>query len=87
MSTTIPKPARRPRVTTIVWGSVILAIALLLLISQFVALAVDPVVVALGLLVGVGLALVIGGALSLRSRTAEDHRDDDPLRDHEATPY
>ncbi len=83
MSTTSQKPAHRPRVTTIVWGSVILVIALLLLVSQFVDLAVDPVVVALGLLVGVGLALVIGGALSLRSRAAEDHRDDDPLSDHE----
>lgn len=72
----------RPRLLTIVWGSVILAIATLLLAGQVVELSIDPVIVALGLLVGVGLALVAGGILSLRSRPTEDRRDgpdDDPL--------
>ncbi|WP_104118788.1 hypothetical protein [Arthrobacter sp. B1805] len=72
MSTSITEQKRRPRVTTIVWGALILAIALLVLLSQFIALSIDPVVVALGLLIGVGLALVAGGILSLRSRATAD---------------
>ncbi|MBG6226144.1 choline-glycine betaine transporter [Arthrobacter sp. CAN_A2] len=82
MSTALNGPKRRPRLVTIVWGSVILAIASLLLVSQFVQLSVDPVIVALGLLVGVGLALVTGGILSLRSGPTEnglDERHDDTL--------
>lgn len=75
MSTPIPGPKRRPRVVTIVWGAVILAVAGLVLLGQFVALDIDPVVVALGLLVGVGLSLVAGGILSLRTRTT-DNQDD-----------
>lgn len=73
----IPRP-RRARLVTIVWGLVILIVAGLLLVSQFVALSIDPVVVALGLLVGVGLALVAGGLLSLRGRgTPVDDGDTD----------
>ena len=72
MSTLLSRPKRRARVATIVWGALILAVALLLLVGQFVTLSIDPVVVALGLLVGVGLSLVIGGVLSLRTRQADD---------------
>lgn len=82
MSTALDGTKRHPRLLTIVWGSVILAVASLLLVSQVVELSIDPVIVALGLLVGVGLALVAGGILSLRSRpTAEGREDphDDPL--------
>lgn len=78
MSTSLTRPKRRARVVTIVWGAVLLAVAVLLLVSQFIPLTIDPVIVALGLLVGVGLSLVAGGILSLRTRpTPEDH-DDDP---------
>lgn len=68
MSTAITPPPRRVRLVTVVWGMVILTVAGLLLAGQFIALSIDPVVVALGLLVGVGLALVAGGLLSLRGR-------------------
>ena len=76
MSTSISAPKRRARVVTIVWGAGILTIAGLVLLSQFIALSIDPVVVALGLLIGVGLSLVAGGILSLRARTAADSQDD-----------
>lgn len=77
MSTPITERKHRPRVTTIIWGAVILAVSLLVLLGQFIELSIDPVVVALGLLVGVGLALIAGGILSLRPRTGADDRDDD----------
>ncbi|WP_434993391.1 hypothetical protein [Arthrobacter sp. Ld5] len=76
MSTTPNRTKHRTRLVTVVWGSVILAIATLLLVGQVVELSIDPVIVALGLLVGVGLALVAGGILSLRSRPVPDQRDD-----------
>ncbi|MHA7208880.1 hypothetical protein [Arthrobacter sp. MDT1-65] len=76
MSTSLTRPKRRARVVTIVWGAVLLAVAVLILVGQFVSLTIDPVIVALGLLVGVGLSLVAGGILSLRTRpTPEDHDD------------
>ena len=68
------RTGRTVRTVTITWGAVILVIAGLLLVSQFVTLAMDPVMVALGLLVGVGVALVTGGLLSLRSRP-DEHAD------------
>ncbi len=68
MSTSITQPEPRPRVTTIVWGVVLLIIPALILAGQFFAISIDPVILTLGLLVGVGLSLVIGGILSLRSR-------------------
>ncbi|WP_298254790.1 hypothetical protein [uncultured Arthrobacter sp.] len=68
MSTSLTPPEPSPRVTTVVWGTVLLIIAALVLAGQFFALSIDPVILTLGLLVGVGLSLVIGGILSLRSR-------------------
>lgn len=81
MSTLLPVPKRRARVVTIVWGAVILALAGLILAGQFFALSIDPVVVALGLLIGVGLSLVLGGVLSLRTRQAadDDEQSDDSV--------
>lgn len=72
MSTSVTRAKSRPRIVTIVWGATILALATLLLLGQLVSLAIDPVVVALGLLIGVGLSLVAGGLLSLRSRPTTD---------------
>ncbi|MEC5199091.1 hypothetical protein RCH21_001315 [Arthrobacter sp. PL16] len=79
MSTSVTARPRRARVVTIVWGAVILSIAALLLVSQFVTLSIDPVVVALGLLIGVGLSLVAGGLLSLRGRPERTDQDDTGL--------
>lgn len=82
MSTSITERKRRPRATTIIWGALILAVAALLLLGQFFALSIDPVVVALGLLIGVGLALVAGGILSLRSAAPETAPDAGQGADH-----
>lgn len=68
MSTSLTPPEPRPRVTTIVWGVVLLIIPALILAGQFFAISIDPVILTLGLLVGVGLSLVIGGIFSLRAR-------------------
>ncbi|MFJ6001484.1 hypothetical protein [Arthrobacter sp. NPDC092385] len=76
MSTSIAARRRRTRVVTVVWGAGILAVAVLILLGQFFALSIDPVVVALGLLVGVGLSLIAGGILSLRSRPSSEEQDD-----------
>ncbi len=83
MSTSLTPTRSRPRVGTISWGVVLLVAAALLLAGQFFSLSIDPVILTLGLLVGVGLSLVIGGVLSLGSRRtdASDHLDRD---DHEA---
>ncbi len=78
MSTSVSAPKRRARIITIVWGAVILALATLVLLSEVVSLSVDPVVVALGLLIGVGLSLVAGGLLSLRFRQSAHDEDDEP---------
>lgn len=72
MSTSVTASKRRPRIVTIVWGVVVLAIAALILVGEFTTLSIDPVIVSLGVLVGIGLALIAGGIVSLRSRTTED---------------
>jgi predicted phage tail protein len=67
MSTVTPRK-RRTRIGTVIWGAALLTVGVLVLLGELAAVSVDPVVVALGLLVGVGLSLIIGGVLSLRNR-------------------
>ncbi|KNC19950.1 hypothetical protein AC792_03540 [Arthrobacter sp. RIT-PI-e] len=72
MSTVIPPHRRRVRAGTVIWGVTLLAVGLLVLIGEVSAIPLDPVLVALGLLLGVGVSLILGGLLSLRARPAED---------------
>lgn len=56
---------RRPvRTSTIVWGLLLIAAGLLILVWLLTDIAFDPVVVLLGLTLGAGAALLIGGAVS-----------------------
>src|SRR5687767_2604788 len=60
-----PVPASA-RVGTIVWGLVVLALAVLIIISQLGLVALNGTYVVIGLMIGAGAALVIGGLLSAR---------------------
>ncbi|GAB14893.1 hypothetical protein ARGLB_078_00720 [Arthrobacter globiformis NBRC 12137] len=63
------EPAEAPaRVGTIVWGLVILALAVLIVISQLGIVVLNGTYVLIGLMIGAGAALVIGGLLSARKR-------------------
>ncbi|MFE4543736.1 hypothetical protein [Arthrobacter sp. NPDC056727] len=62
-------PAEAPaRVGTIVWGLVVLALAVLIVISQLGIVVLNGTYVLIGLMIGAGAALVIGGLLSARKR-------------------
>ncbi|MFC7849894.1 hypothetical protein ACFUTU_15605 [Arthrobacter sp. NPDC057388] len=62
-------PAESPaRVGTIVWGLVVLALAVLIVISQLGIVVLNGTYVLIGLMIGAGAALVIGGLLSARKR-------------------
>jgi hypothetical protein len=62
-----PAPATA-RVGTIVWGLVVLALAILIIISQLGLVVLNGTYVLIGLMIGAGAALVIGGLLSARRR-------------------
>ncbi|MDP9694169.1 UNVERIFIED_ORG: hypothetical protein J2X79_001724 [Arthrobacter globiformis] len=63
------EPAEAPaRVGTIVWGLVVLALAVLITISQLGIVVLNGTYVLIGLMLGAGAALVIGGLLSARKR-------------------
>jgi hypothetical protein len=73
----LPKPSAtgtdepaeaRARVGTIVWGLVVLALAVLIVISQLGIVVLNGTYVLIGLMIGAGAALVIGGLLSARKR-------------------
>ncbi len=59
---------RRMRTGTVVWGAVILLVAALILVSLLTGFRFDLGVVFLGLLIGAGLALVLGGISSMTRR-------------------
>lgn len=58
----------RLRPGTIIWGVVTIVIGALILIGELADISLDPVVVVMTLLIGTGLALVIGGILSMTRR-------------------
>ncbi len=60
-----------PRVGTVVWGLVIVALAALIIISKLGLVALNGNYVLIGLMIGAGAALVIGGLVSARSRKSK----------------
>ncbi|KRE79629.1 hypothetical protein [Arthrobacter sp. Soil763] len=60
--------ATRPRVGTVVWGLIIIALAALTVISRLGLVALNGTYVLIGLMIGAGAALVVGGLLSARGR-------------------
>ncbi|MDN4643621.1 hypothetical protein [Arthrobacter sp. PsM3] len=60
-----------PRVGTIVWGLIVVALAALIIVSQLGIVALNGTYVVIGLMIGAGAALVIGGVLSARGRDKE----------------
>lgn len=64
------EPAREqgPRVGTVVWGLVVMALAALIVISKLGLVALDGNLVLIGLMIGAGAALIIGGLVSAGTR-------------------
>ncbi|WP_284983289.1 hypothetical protein [Arthrobacter sp. efr-133-TYG-118] len=58
----------RARVSTVVWGLIVVALAALIIISKLGLVALNGTYVLIGLMIGAGAALVIGGLVSARSR-------------------
>lgn len=66
-------PERRPaRVGTVVWGLIIIALAGILILAEVATINLDFGQVLIGLLIGAGLALVIGGLISAKNREKDD---------------
>ncbi|HEY9356690.1 MAG TPA: hypothetical protein VIQ52_10340 [Arthrobacter sp.] len=59
------------RVGTVVWGLVVLALAVLIIIAQLGVVTLNGTYVLIGLMIGAGAALVVGGLLSARKRDNE----------------
>jgi hypothetical protein len=68
---------RRVRTGTVVWGAVILVVAALILVSLLTGFRFDLGIVFLGLLIGAGLALVLGGISSMNRRQSTAASDPD----------
>lgn len=68
---TVPAAGTAPRhlqVGTVVWGLVLVTLAVLLLLATTANLAVDPVLVILGVALGAGFALLAGGFLAAMAK-------------------
>ncbi|AOT02123.1 hypothetical protein [Arthrobacter sp. U41] len=63
-----PPEDSRARVGTIVWGLIVVALAVLIIVAQLGIVALNGTYVVIGLMIGAGAALVIGGLLSARGR-------------------
>ena len=57
---------------TVVWGLVIIALAGILILAEVATINLDFGQVMIGLLIGAGLALVIGGLVSAKNREKDD---------------
>lgn len=66
-----PEPESSVRVGTVVWGLIVLALAVLIVVAQLGIVELNGTYVLIGLMVGAGAALVIGGLLSARRRDKE----------------
>ena len=60
-----------PRVGTVVWGLIVLALAALIIVAQLGIVTLNGTYVLIGLMIGAGVALVAGGLLSARKRDNE----------------
>jgi hypothetical protein len=60
------------RVGTIVWGLIVVALAVLIIVAQLGIVALNGTYVLIGLMIGAGAALVIGGLLSARRGDKRD---------------
>lgn len=61
-----PESAQHPvRVGTIVWGAVVVALGILVILTRQAGLALDAGQTAIWLLLGAGVAMVTGGAVNL----------------------
>ena len=56
------------RVGTVVWGAVVVALAVLIMLSSQLGLHLDAGLTAMWLLLGAGVAMVAGGAVHLLRR-------------------
>ena len=56
------------RVGTVVWGLIVLALAALIAVAQLGWVNLNGTYVLIGLMIGAGVALVVGGVLSARKR-------------------
>ncbi|WP_245413345.1 hypothetical protein [Arthrobacter celericrescens] len=65
-----------PRVGTVVWGLVIVALAALIIISKLGLIALNANYVLIGLMIGAGAALIIGGLVSARSHSPKQKESD-----------
>jgi hypothetical protein len=65
------EPETSVRVGTVVWGLIVLALAVLIVVAQLGIVELNGTYVLIGLMVGAGAALVIGGLLSARRRDKE----------------
>lgn len=65
---------RRPRVGTIVWGLIVIALAVVLLLAEVATLSLNMGQVIIGLLIGAGVALVVGGVIAAGNREKDDKR-------------
>ncbi|WP_251041833.1 hypothetical protein [Arthrobacter sp. ISL-30] len=68
VDTEVSEPEPTFRVGTIVWGLVVLALAVLIIISKLGIVALNGTYVLIGLMLGAGAALVVGGLLSMRNK-------------------
>ncbi|MHA7261989.1 hypothetical protein ACX80W_02175 [Arthrobacter sp. TMN-37] len=74
--------SRRVRTGTVVWGAVILVVAALILTSLLTGIRFDLGIVLLGLLIGAGIALVVGGISSMMRRPSAAGSDPDADSGH-----
>jgi len=64
-----PRPAGHPlRVGTMVWGAVVVALGILVIVVNQAGLNLDATQTAMWLLLGAGVAMVAGGAVNLLQR-------------------
>lgn len=61
------------RAGTVVWGLIAIAVGILVLLAQLVDINLDTGLVLMGLLVGTGVALVVGGLISMTGRKSNHH--------------